>query len=98
MGVEFSCPTLMTLMGLLSFLVWANENVGSSGAVSPAAASARLSRREMLFPDAGDRPGAAAPDAGLLRVIVGLLVWLIEQPALPRGRQRGQRPGALPAA
>jgi hypothetical protein len=45
MGVEFSFPTLMTLMELLSFLAWANENVGSSGTVSPAAASARLSRR-----------------------------------------------------
>jgi hypothetical protein len=42
-------------MGLLSLLVLANDNVGSRGAVSPAATSLRLSRREILLPDAGNR-------------------------------------------
>jgi hypothetical protein len=46
----------------LGFLVWANETVGSSGAVSPAAAR-RGCRGEMLFPDADDRPESAAPGA-----------------------------------
>jgi hypothetical protein len=46
-------------MGLVSFLVSANEMVGTSGVVSPAAASARVSRREMLFPEADDRPESA---------------------------------------
>jgi hypothetical protein len=45
----------MVLMGLVSFLVSANETAGSSGAANPAAASARASRREMLFLDADNR-------------------------------------------
>jgi hypothetical protein len=48
-------PDLCKPRSNLSFLLLANEHVGSSGAVSPAAASLRLSRREMLFPDAGNR-------------------------------------------
>jgi hypothetical protein len=42
-------------MGVVSFLVSANENAGSSGAASPAAASVRASRREMLFLDDDNR-------------------------------------------
>src|ERR1700744_3281216 len=52
MGCAFSCPTLIVLTELASFLVSANEAVGSSGAGSPAAASVKASRREML--DAGN--------------------------------------------
>jgi hypothetical protein len=44
-------------------LVSANEIVGNIDEVIPAAASARLSRREMLFFDADDRPESTAPDA-----------------------------------
>jgi len=40
----------MTLIELLSFLVWANENVGSSGAVSPAAASAAGLVANLIIP------------------------------------------------
>jgi hypothetical protein len=54
-------------MGLVSFLVSANEIAGSSEAVSPAAASVRLSRREIPFPDSVDRAESAVPD------VVGLL-------------------------
>jgi CheY-like chemotaxis protein len=62
-ALEASATALQKLNKEHFFLVLANENVGSSGAVSPAAASLRLSRREMLFPDADDRPGSVAPDA-----------------------------------
>jgi len=37
MGWEFSCPTLILLIRPVSRLAWANENLGSSGAVIPAA-------------------------------------------------------------
>src|SRR5260221_11397228 len=42
-------------MGLVSFLVSANEPAGSSGAASPAAASVRASGRDTPFSDARDR-------------------------------------------
>jgi hypothetical protein len=45
----------MVLMGVVSFLVSANATPGRSGAADPAAASARASRREMLFLDADNR-------------------------------------------
>jgi hypothetical protein len=56
-------------MGLPSFLVWARENVGNRDAVSPAAASVRVSRREMLLPNAE----SAAPDAVREKFIISLL-------------------------
>jgi hypothetical protein len=45
----------MVLMGLVSFLVSANDAAGSSGAASPAATTVRASRREMLCLDADNR-------------------------------------------
>src|SRR5580704_18032619 len=50
-------------MGLVSFLVSANETAGSSGAASPAVANVRASRRDTPFSDARDRLEWAAPDA-----------------------------------
>jgi hypothetical protein len=43
-------------MGLVSILVSANQTAGSSGATGPAAASVKVSRREMLFLDADNWP------------------------------------------
>src|SRR6185312_12096620 len=46
-------------MGLVSFLVSANETRGSSGAASPAAATVRASRRDTPFSDTiGESPGS----------------------------------------
>jgi hypothetical protein len=68
-------------MGLVSFLVPANEMFGTSGVVNPAAASVRASRREMLFPEADDRPEAAAANVVRSKFIVGFLIRPTERPA-----------------
>src|ERR1700738_1468857 len=80
MGWEFSCPTLMVLMRLVSCLVWANEIVGSSGAVIPAAASASVSRREMPFSSVCNRPESGASGAVRSRFIVSLRVRFGRRP------------------
>src|SRR6476659_3630492 len=69
-------------MGLVSFLVSANEIAGSSGAASPAAASASASRRDTPFSEARDRRDWAAFGAVRSKFILGLLVRWIERHAL----------------
>src|SRR5258705_13710367 len=69
-------------MGLVSFLVWANETVGSIGAASPAAAaSVRASRRDTRSSDAGDRLKLATFGAVRSKFIVSLLIQWIERHA-----------------
>src|SRR5882757_9288017 len=61
-------------MGLVFFLVSANETAGSSGAASPAAASVRAWRRDTPVSDARDRLEWRAFGAVRSTFIVGLLV------------------------
>src|SRR5580704_5263372 len=80
MGWEFSCPTLMELMGLVFFLVVsANETVGSSGATTPPAASVRVSPRDTPFSEAGVRPEWGAFGAVRSKFIFGLVRWVVHE-------------------